>query len=161
MAASVRNYVAKLREILGVDPVDLRRWTISSLSFHSVQLYLARNKRLAPFSPTHQVRSSRKSWSMMLTPWLSFKHLYKLLRRSALGGLTMLLRASAGNVRCEDEPEGYKEPLIHQHWLDKEKEEAVAAGVELEGDAGYEEAKFVWPLDISSLYATAGENRVR
>ena len=108
------SYFSALLDEIGVHPVSCGKYTVASFSFNAVQMFLYRSKRYALYCP-------------------DWKPLYHAIRKSCLGGLSMVTRhdcmpgSSSLNAHLNDSWNNSPKSL---HYLDENSLYASAVSKE-------------------------------
>ena len=143
---AILRFHRSLKQLIGLHPVECRRYTLSSFSALASQHHLRKEKRIACWAPTHGL-------------------LYELLSRSMLGGLTAVTRTA---VNAGGAP-GMSPCNAHvlerlMHLLEPEEKHEAQRIVQQEKDIADTTKQrqgtptTVHYLDCVSLYPSSGEN---
>ena len=145
---AILRFHRSLKQLIGLHPIECRRYTLSSFSALASQHHLRKEKRIACWSPTHGL-------------------LYELLSRSMLGGLTAVTRTAVnaggapGMSPCNAHVLENLMPLLEP----EEKAEAQRI-VQQEKDDEEDKSKqrrgtptSVHYLDCVSLYPSSGKEK--
>jgi hypothetical protein len=158
-------------QILGLDYIDSRKFTVSSLSALGAQMFLARRKRPGHFFPNHARMYSVSVFFFpgVLAPPL-FARVLQLLKASLRGGLTAVYRSFAGEAtdvsshvallerQLAEEPEGEAAACLARSGKTSLEDYLRGCNAHLLPDS--EPARYAMYLDINSLYATSCECRL-
>ena len=103
MGKATLSYFSALCNEIGVHPVSCEKYTVASFAFNAVQMFLYRGKKYGLYSP-------------------DWKPLYHAIRKSCLGGLSMVTRHNC--MPGSDPLNGHldernKNPPKSLHYLDE------------------------------------------